>query len=152
MGAWRAQRRDAEDDESRGDHAAEYNRPGPRAEQEISQPEYPESQADTDVPPSEQSRTHALDQTTHRRFAQLAAYHGQYHKNRRAAIRSIAAAAVALPAAAQTQQNETPVDIRAAYTPRFFVAGQMKTVASLVDLIIPRTDTPGASDARSQRL
>lgn len=69
-------------------------------------------------------------------------------ETRRSALKSIAAAAVALPAAAQHQQGDTPVDIGAAYIPKVFDAGQMTTVAKLVDLIIPRTDTPGASDAR----
>ncbi len=65
-------------------------------------------------------------------------------KTRRSALKSIAAAAVALPAAAQHQ----PVEISAAYAPKVFDASQMKTVARLVDLIIPRSETPGASDAR----
>jgi hypothetical protein len=51
----------------------------------------------------------------------------------------------ALPAAAQHEHPDTSVP--AAYTTRVFSPDEMKRVATLVDLIIPRTDTPGASDA-----
>lgn len=67
---------------------------------------------------------------------------------RRTALKSIAAAAVGLPAAAQHPHAETPVQLAAAYVPKVFQPGEMKWVAILVDLIIPRTDTPGASDAQ----
>ena len=66
---------------------------------------------------------------------------------RRTALKSIAAA-VALPAAAQHQHGDAPIDLAGSYVPKVLDSGQMKTVAALVDLIIPRTDTPGASDAR----
>jgi hypothetical protein len=69
-------------------------------------------------------------------------------ETRRSALKSIAVAAVGLPAAAQDQHSEKPLDIATAYVPKVFDAGQLKTAAKLVDLIIPRTDTPGASDAR----
>jgi hypothetical protein len=51
----------------------------------------------------------------------------------------------ALPAAAQHEHPDTSAP--AAYTTRVFSPDEMKRVATLVDLIIPRTDTPGASDA-----
>lgn len=67
---------------------------------------------------------------------------------RRSVLKSIAAAAVGLPSAAQHQHTEPPVQVSVAYTPKVFQPDEMKWVATLVDLIIPRTDTPCASDAR----
>src|SRR5258708_28803535 len=72
----------------------------------------------------------------------------QTMNTRRSAIKSIAAAAVGLPAAAQHSHPEASVQISAAYTPKIFRPSEMKWVATLVDLIIPPTDTPGASDAQ----
>ena len=77
---------------------------------------------------------------------------------RRDALTTIAAAAVATPAAAQQQQrqqkdpqhkHEGMVNIKppAVYQPKFFTKDEFETMAVLVDLIIPRTDTPGARDA-----
>jgi hypothetical protein len=60
---------------------------------------------------------------------------------RRDVLRSIAAV-TALPLAAQHEHQEAP----ASYTLKVFSPDEMKTVSRLVDLIIPRTDTPGASD------
>ena len=51
----------------------------------------------------------------------------------------------AVPLAAQHEHPDTSV--AAVYTTKVLSAEEMKQVAGLVDKIIPRTDTPGASDA-----
>jgi hypothetical protein len=62
---------------------------------------------------------------------------------RRDLLKSIAAAATVSPAAAQHEHPE----VATSYTLKVFSPDEMKQVSRLVDLIIPRTDTPGASDA-----
>ena len=76
---------------------------------------------------------------------------------RRDALVTIAAAAAATPVPGQTQQqhkHEGMVDIKppAVYRPKFFTAEEFEAMAVLVDLIIPRTDTPGARDASAHRI
>jgi hypothetical protein len=63
---------------------------------------------------------------------------------RREALILIAAAAP--PLSAQHQHAEDPQPT-SAYQPRTLTAEEMHFAAILSDLIIPRTDTPGASDA-----
>jgi gluconate 2-dehydrogenase gamma chain len=59
-----------------------------------------------------------------------------------------AAVAAALPAARGQHQHTDSglVQISKPYTPKVLKPAQMEWVAKLVDLIIPRSDTPGASD------
>jgi hypothetical protein len=54
------------------------------------------------------------------------------------------AAQHAHPGASEFVQIATP---QAAYKPKFFSAAELQNVRLLADLIIPRTDTPGAADA-----
>lgn len=77
--------------------------------------------------------------------------------SRRNVLKSIATAAAAAPLAAQ-HVHDAPgelLQIAAAqtpYKPKFFSDAELETVRLLVDLIIPRTDTPGASDAGVHRM
>jgi hypothetical protein len=75
---------------------------------------------------------------------------------RRAALTTIAAAAASSAQTEKRQQgkeqhkHEGMVNVKppAVYKPRFFSDREFETLAVLVDLIIPRTDTPGARDAK----
>lgn len=69
--------------------------------------------------------------------------------SRRTVLQTITAAALASPLAAQHEHaaDVAPPKKPAAYKPVFFELPQLDTVRTLVDLIIPRTDTPGAADA-----
>jgi hypothetical protein len=67
---------------------------------------------------------------------------------RRTALKTIAAAAAVPVANAQQHVHSSEViPLSAPYTPKIFTPSEMKWVSALVDTIIPRTDTPGASDA-----
>lgn len=65
---------------------------------------------------------------------------------RRELLKTVAAAATALPALGQ-HTHSTLVQVAAPYKPKVFNPENMKVVSVLVDAIIPRTDSPGASDA-----
>jgi hypothetical protein len=65
---------------------------------------------------------------------------------RREALVTIAGAAPSLNAQQHQHAVETPAPT-ASYKPQTLTAAEMEFVAKLCDLIIPRTDTPGASDA-----
>lgn len=68
-------------------------------------------------------------------------------RTRRSALKTLAAVA-AVPVAQAQHQHESPlVTVSAPYKPVVLTAAEMKWMAALVDTIIPRTDTPGASDA-----
>ncbi|HUS07126.1 MAG TPA: gluconate 2-dehydrogenase subunit 3 family protein [Bryobacteraceae bacterium] len=69
--------------------------------------------------------------------------------SRRNALKVLAVVAAAPVVDAQQHQHATPKSVPAAKPPgpKFFTAAEMDLLRILTDLIIPRSDTPGASDA-----
>ncbi len=63
-------------------------------------------------------------------------------------MKTAAAAASALPVFGAHQHGHADSSSRPApYKPKWATAGQVKLLAEICDLIIPRTSTPGAADA-----
>ena len=77
--------------------------------------------------------------------------------SRRSVIKSIATVAIATPVAAQHDHHAVNEFVQisgtaAPYKPKFFSKAELDTVRVLVELIIPRTDTPGAAEAGVDRI
>lgn len=67
--------------------------------------------------------------------------------NRRTALKIIGAGAAALPILGQQHAAHEATTTASKYVARVFDGPQLQLLAELTDRIIPRTETPGASDA-----
>lgn len=76
--------------------------------------------------------------------------------SRRKILKTFASAAATVPLAGQHHHAASEfvqiAPAKPAYKPKFFRQAQFDTLKILVDLIIPRTDTPGAADAGAHRI
>ena len=70
-------------------------------------------------------------------------------KSRREALRSLAVGALAPALHAQTAQHQHVAEplVQLVTAPKYISADDFKLLATVVDVIIPPTDTPGASAA-----
>src|SRR5262245_9076519 len=68
--------------------------------------------------------------------------------SRRSALKTAAGAVAILPVLGQQHDHVSSGAAPAAYKPKWATAAEMKLLAEACDAIIPRTDTPGASDAK----
>ena len=69
--------------------------------------------------------------------------------SRRRALKTAAGAAAVLPVLGQ-HQHAPDTSAASAYKAKWASAEEMKQLAAVCDMIIPRTETPGASDAKVQ--
>ncbi|MBL8173982.1 MAG: gluconate 2-dehydrogenase subunit 3 family protein [Bryobacterales bacterium] len=71
--------------------------------------------------------------------------------SRRKILQGAAGAAAVFPVLGEPHQHGgASGGSAAAYKPKWATAAEMKLMAELADIIIPRTETPGASDAKVQ--